>query len=334
MTAKLLVLFVVPILFVIGAMISPDRVSTPPPKIESIPQTSIHEPIKPIPTELHLDQRKVELGERLFNDPRLARDGATACASCHDLNNGGGDSGMHANTASKMGGALNTPTVFNCGFNFRQFWDGRAATLEEQVDGPLLNPTEMASTWSETLAKLRADPAYVTEFRALFGGEIQPAQVRSAIAEFERSLITPNSRFDQYLRGKQDAITAEEKEGYRKFKAYGCASCHQGVNVGGNMFEQLGAVADYYSERKATSADLGRFNVTHNEEDRHVFKVPGLRNVALTAPYFHDGSAETLEEAIEVMGQYQLGRKLSQEDIEEISSFLETLTGEYRGAPL
>jgi len=333
---KLPALFLVSLTITVAALVTLDssaesaaRVSNP------CLVTTTREPIKPIPAELNLDQRKVALGEQLFNEAKLSHDDSMSCATCHDLKHGGIDARMHPTTAAgQMGGTVNTPTVFNCAFNFRQFWDGRAVTLEEQVDGPVLNPSEMASAWPEVLSKLRAVPTYVAAFRAIYGGDIQPAQVRNALAEFERSLSTPNSKFDQYLRGREDAISAEEKEGYRKFKSYGCASCHQGVNVGGNMFEQLGAVADYYSDRSATQTDMGRFNVTHNEEDRHVFKVPGLRNVALTAPYFHDGSAKTLEDAVDVMGQYQLGRKLSSKDIEQITSFLRTLTGEYQGTPL
>jgi len=182
---------------------------------------------------------------------------------------------------------------------------------------------------------VRAVPQYVASFNAIFSDGIQIRNIKSVIAEFERSLITPNSRFDKFLRGDDSALSAKEKEGYRKFKSYGCASCHQGVNAGGNMFETLGAMADYFAARgNVTKADYGRFNVTGNEEDRFVFKVPSLRNVALTAPYLHDGSAKRLEDAVDVMGKYQLGQALSSEDIDEIVSFLRTLTGEFEGKAL
>jgi cytochrome c peroxidase len=185
------------------------------------------------------------------------------------------------------------------------------------------------------VGKLRAIPHYAASFNAIFPDGIQPGNIKSVIAEFERSLITPNCRFDKFLRGDDSALNAKEKEGYRKFKSYGCTSCHQGVNVGGNMFETLGAMADYFAARgNVTKADYGRFNVTGKEEDRFVFKVPSLRNVALTGPYLHDGSAKRLEDAVDVMGKYQLGRSLSSEDIDEIVSFLKTLTGEFEGKAL
>jgi len=295
----------------------------------------VNEPIKPIPTEQKLDARKVELGRQLFHERRLSQDNTISCATCHELDKGGTDrlprsAGIHRGETP-----VNSPTVFNAALNFRQLWDGRAATLEEQVDSPLLSPLEMGTTWEAVLGKLRAAPEYVAAFAKLYPEGLQPPSVRDALAQFERSLVTPNSRFDQYLRGDAAVLTADEREGYRKFKVYGCTSCHQGVNVGGNMFEILGGMADYFAERgNVTVADYGRFNVTGQEEDRFVFKVPGLRNVALTAPYFHDGSAARLEDAVAAMGKYQLGRRLSPDDVDQIVAFLCTLTGEYRGKPL
>jgi cytochrome c peroxidase len=293
------------------------------------------EPITPIPQDRKLDSRKVALGERLFHEPRLSKDNTLSCASCHDLRKGGTD---QSPTSLGIGGArgkLNAPTVFNSGFNFNQFWDGRAHSLADQIDGPLQSPIEMGSTWDEVVAKLRGDPAYVAAFRQVYGAAIQPTHIKDAIVQFEESLYTPNARFDQFLRGDDTALTADEKAGYRKFKSYGCTSCHQGVNIGGNMFQTFGAMADYFVERgNITPADFGRFNVTGKEEDRFVFKVPSLRNVALTAPYFHDGSVERLEDAVAIMGRYQLGRKLSDADTNEIVKFLKTLTGEYKGKPL
>lgn len=193
----------------------------------------------------------------------------------------------------------------------------------------------MGSTWDEILGKLRATPSYVRAFAEIFADGIQPQNVRSVIADFERSLLTPDSRFDQFLRGDDAALTADEKAGYLRFKTYGCASCHQGTNAGGNMFETFGAMADYFKERgDVTKSDYGRFNVTGLEEDRFVFKVPSLRNVALTAPYFHDGSAASLEDAVKIMGTYQLGRALSDTDVGLLVKFLKTLTGEHGGKPL
>lgn len=294
-----------------------------------------HEPLKPLPAVTGLDPGKVELGRALFHEPRLSRDNTVSCASCHDFGKGGADGRSRSRGINQAEGTISAPSVFNSAFNFKQFWDGRAATLEEQIDGPIQNPAEMGSTWSEVVEKLRATPAYVTAFAKLYPGGIEPRNIKDAIAQFERSLTTPDSRFDRYLRGEEAALTEEEKSGYRKFKSRGCASCHQGVNVGGNMFAPLGAMGDYFGNRgKVTAVDYGRFNVTGREEDRFVFKVPSLRNIARTAPYFHDGSALRLEDAVRTMATYQLGRELPEVDVEEIAKFLRTLTGEYGGKPL
>jgi cytochrome c peroxidase len=281
------------------------------------------EPISPIPESVPLDPRKVSLGGRLFGDPRLSADNSVACATCHVLGKGGTDGlrrsiGIHA-----QAGEINAPTVFNSGLNFKQFWNGRAVSLEDQIDGPLRDAKEMGSAWPATIAKLKLDEHY------------QPASVKDAIATFERSLITPKSRFDRYLKGDGGALTREEIDGYKRFKSYGCIACHQGVNVGGNMFERLGIMRDYFKDRgNITPADLGRFSVTGVESDTYVFKVPSLRNVALTAPYFHDGSAATLEQAVVIMGEYQLGIAIPSGDVALIVKFLRTLTGEYNGKPL
>ena len=225
--------------------------------------------------------------------------------------------------------ALNTPTVFNSGLNFRQFWDGRAATLEDQVDGPLLSPQEMNAKWADILAYLRQDRRYLNDFQRIYHTVPDQDSVRNAIATFERSLITPNSRFDQFLRGQSDALTEDEKQGYTLFKAYGCASCHQGVNVGGNLYQRLGIAKDYFIDRgPVQKVDLGRLNLTGRNRDRYVFKVPSLRNVELTAPYFHDGSIPTLESAVDLMATYQLGREIPAKESTQIVQFLKTLTGE------
>jgi cytochrome c peroxidase len=230
---------------------------------------------------------------------------------------------------------INSPTVFNSSLNFVQFWDGRAATLEEQVEGPVHGHVEMDSNWPDVIRKLSEDKTYPAQFKAVFGGGITADNIKQAIAEFERSLLTPNSRFDRYLRGDASAITEDEKYGYQMFKHYGCVSCHQGAAVGGNMYQTLGIMGDYFKDRgNVTKADYGRFNVTGLGEDRYLFKVPSLRMAVLTAPYFHDGSKETLEDAIEAMAKYQLGRKIPDEDIRRIEAFLYTLVGEYNGVSL
>ena len=293
------------------------------------------EPITPLPLTMHLDPRKVDLGHRLFLDARLSRDNTISCASCHGLQTGGTDRRSRSIGIGGAQGDVNAPTVFNSGFNFRQFWDGRAATLEDQIEGPLNHPKEMGSAWPDVIRKLGDDPAYVTGFRALYPDGIQRANIKDAIATFERSLVTANSRFDKFLRGDKQALTDRERAGYLRFKDYGCVSCHQGVNVGGNMYQKFGVAADYFADRgNITKADLGRFNVTGMERDRFRFRVPSLRNVGVTPPYFHDGSAATLADAVSVMAKYQLGRPLSVEDRDLIVAFLFTLTGEYNGVPL
>lgn len=294
------------------------------------------EPIEPIPIVLSLDPQKVSLGEMLFNDKRLSKDNLVSCASCHNITqHGGADGRLSAVGVGGAIGSINTPTVLNSGLNFRQFWDGRAATLEDQADGPVANPKEMASSWDEAIGKLEKDPAIVGKFKESYASGLNRANARDAIATYERSLTTPNSRFDKYLRGAKMALSADEIKGYQIFKNYGCVACHQGVNIGGNMYQTFGVMGDYFAARgNETEADLGRFNVTKNAEDKHLFKVPSLRNVALTAPYFHDGSAKTLSDAVNVMFKYQLGRSAPQQDKDLIVKFLRTLTGEYKGKTL
>jgi cytochrome c peroxidase len=294
------------------------------------------EPISPLPTAPRgADPLRAALGERLFHDPVLSVDYTISCASCHPLDRAGAD-GLP--TSRGVGGALgtvNAPTVFNAGLNFAQFWDGRAATLEEQVAGPIHNPVEMGSNWSLVVERLNKGDDYRSLFAEVYPQGINAETIADALAAFERSLLTPGARFDQYLRGKTDALSADEIEGYARFKRLGCSSCHQGVNVGGNLFQRFGVMGDYFADKgMSTPADLGRFNVTGRQEDRYVFRVPSLRNVALTAPYFHDGSVEKLDDAVEIMARYQLGRTLSKEDRRLLVAFLHTLSGSFRGAPL
>ncbi|MDR2880711.1 MAG: cytochrome-c peroxidase [Azoarcus sp.] len=293
--------------------------------------------ILPIPVPLlnELQSGKVLLGQRLFHDPRLSGDGSVSCATCHLLTTNGADRRKIAVGAGEALGEYNTPTVFNSVFNFRQFWDGRAATLAEQVDSPLLNIAEMASNWTIVVRRVSEDDEYRKAFKREYDGEISEKTITDAITRFEATLVTPNAPFDRFLNGDTTAIRDEAREGYRRFIDYGCISCHQGINIGGNLFQRFGVIGNYFADRgNTTKVDLGRYNITGNEEDRYVFKVPGLRNVAVTAPYFHDGSADTLDSAIEIMGRYQLGRELSEEDRRHIAVFLESLTGEYQGGRL
>lgn len=295
----------------------------------------INEPIQPIPLSLDLNERKVALGEKLFHDTRLSHDNSLACVSCHNLNLAGTDRKARSHGLDHAVTDFNAPTVFNSGFNFAQFWDGRVQTLEEQIEETTHSIIEMGSSWKEIIKKLRADPEYLRAFEEIYREGLTEEGVKDAIAEFERSLITPNSRFDQYLRGDKSAVTADELEGYALFKSYGCITCHQGVGVGGNIFETFGVLGNPFEDRRERrKADLGRFNVTEDELDRFVFKVPSLRNVAETPPYFHDGSVRNLDEAVGIMARYQLGRTLSNEEMDLIVKFLRTLSGEYKGQPL
>jgi len=299
------------------------------------PEPESPEPITPIALAVELDAGRVALGERLFHDARLSADGMVSCAHCHRLSAGGVDHLPRSRGVQGREGSVNAPTVFNSSLNFRQFWDGRAASLQEQVDGPLHNEVEMASSWPRVLAVIGADAAYPGQFDALYPDGATAANVRDAIATFERSLITPNARFDQFLRGNTRALSEQERAGYLLFKQIGCTSCHQGVAVGGNLYQKLGIMQDYFGAgRQNDDSALGRYKVTRREQERHVFKVPSLRNVALTAPYLHDASAATLEEAVRIMAQYQLGMPLDAEQIGRIVAFLHTLTGEYQGKAL
>ncbi|KJH71894.1 cytochrome-c peroxidase [Aliterella atlantica] len=304
------------------------------PKVEQVEVKWANEPIQPIPLTIDLDRDQVALGKQLFEDVRLSKNNQISCLSCHSYSTGGTDRAMHETGGEKFG-AINTLSVFNSSFNFRLNWSGKFEQLAQQIDSLLQNPKVMGSNWQDIIVKLRSSSQYRQAFARIYPDGLTPFNVKDAIATFEQSLYTPNSRFDQFLRGNAQALTAAEKEGYRIFKDYGCVSCHQGINVGGNMFQRFGVMGDYLANRgHVTKADLGRFNVTHNPADRYVFRVPSLRNVALTPPYFHDGSAQNLEQAIAVMAKYQLGRPLSKQQTDLITQFLGTLTGEYQGKPL
>ena len=287
------------------------------------------EPIKPIAQDSGTNPDKVALGRALFHDPRLSKDDSVACVSCHDLGAGGDDGRKVSVGVDGMLGTINAPTVFNAGLNFKQFWDGRADTLQHQIDGPVQSPAELGSLWPEVIAKLYGHESYSERFKALYPDGINRDNVKDAIAEFMVSLTTPNSRFDQWLRGDRDAIDSQEKRGYALFKHYGCVSCHQGASVGGNMFQVFGVLNDYFKRRgNISEADYGRYNVTGNPIDRHAFKVPSLRMAALTAPYLHDGSAETLRDAVDAMFEFQLGRDAPDEHKDAIVAFIKTLAGE------
>lgn len=295
----------------------------------------LNEPLKPVPAVPRQNPLRVELGGQLFNEPRLSVNNTLSCASCHHLDKGGADDKAFSIGFAGLAVGINTPSVFNASLNYLQFWNGRADTLEAQIHEVVTSPSEMGSNWQHVVEVLSADQAYRTSFANAYPDGVTINNVQNALASYERTLITANSRFDQYLLGDTAMITEEEKHGYQRFKDYGCIACHQGVNIGGNMFQKFGVMGDYFKDRgNPSDTDLGRYLVTKDEEDRNVFKVPSLRNVAVTAPYFHDSSANTLEEAVDVMFKYQLGRIPSAEDTALIIKFLKTLTGEWGGKTL
>jgi len=277
--------------------------------------------ITPIPTHVDVDAVKVQLGKKLFFDTRLSEDDTISCATCHDLQNGG-DDGLKVSFGTKgQTGTRNAPTVYNAVFNFRQFWDGRAKTLQDQAASPVENPVEMGYDFIDLVKKLNATE-YKKEFAKIYKDGITKENITDAVAEYEKILITPNAPFDLYLKGDANAISQEAKEGYELFETKGCIACHQGMNVGGNLYNKFGVLNDQ------NLSDLGRYEVTKLERDKGYFKVPTLRNIAQTAPYFHDGRTSDLSEAVRLMAYYQLGRKLSDEEVEKIVIFLKSLSGE------
>jgi cytochrome c peroxidase len=288
------------------------------------------EVFEPLPAEVEVDREKMLLGRALYHDPRLSGDGTVSCATCHTLTHGGAEPRRVSRGIRGQRGPINSPTVLNAVFNFRQFWDGRAADLREQAAGPITNPIEMGGDWPTILERLQADEEYTARFERAYGeGGLSQENVIDAIVQYERYLVTP-APFDRWLRGDDDALNEEEKRGLRLFVETGCTTCHLGRNLGGTMYQRMGLVHDYFERRggEITEADLGRYNVTGEEADRHEFKVPTLRNVEHTAPYFHDGSEPELSGAVRTMAYVQLGEELSDAQVADLVAFLESLSGQ------
>ena len=287
--------------------------------------TPRNELITPIAPAKIGDAAKVELGKQLFFDPRLSRSRFISCNSCHNLRMGGSD-----NLPSSVGhhwaqGPINAPTVLNSSMNLAQFRDGRAADLKAQAGGPIANPVEMAFTHSLAVEVLQSIPQYRQSFRNIYKAErINIDQVTDAIAAFEETLVTPNSRFDRWLKGDDKALSQTELEGYQLFKRVGCIACHNGPAVGGRSFQKMGMVEPY----RTANPSRGVAALSGKDVDRFTFKVPTLRNVELTYPYFHDGAYWVLEDAVDVMARLQLGKKLDRASIARITAFLKTLTGD------
>ena len=283
------------------------------------------EPIKPIQAAQVSDAGKVELGKKLWFEPRLSMSGIISCNTCHNLSMGGTDNLKTSIGHGWKAGPVNSPTVFNSSLAIAQFWDGRAADLKEQAGGPIQADVEMNMPHTLAVGILQSIPGYVDEFKRVYGKDkIDIDMITDSIAEFEKTLVTPNARFDKWLAGDDKALTEKELAGYTLFKESGCVACHNGPAAGGTSFQRMGVVEPY----KTSSPAEGRSAVTGVDADRFNFKVPTLRNVELTYPYFHDGQAATLEEAVDIMGRLQLGRTYSADEIGSIVAFLKTLTGE------
>jgi cytochrome c peroxidase len=269
---------------------------------------------------------RIALGRMLFYEPRLSKSGAISCNSCHPLDSYGADNEPTSDGHQGALGERNSPSVYNAAGHFAQFWDGRAPDVEEQAKGPVLNPVEMAMRSEQAVvAVLKSIPAYVEAFKRAFPDDKDPVtfdHAALAIGAFERGLVTP-SRWDRFLRGDHSALTPAEIAGFNTFLQSGCASCHAGTYVGGKMFQRIGLLRDWPDQ-----SDPGRYKLTRSEADRMVFKVPSLRNVAKTAPYFHNGKVKTLEEAVLYMAEYQLGNKLTEGEVRAIVAWLQALTGE------
>ena len=279
------------------------------------------EPIVPLPASVKVDTKKAELGKKLFFDPVLSVDNTISCSTCHDLKNGGDDGLKYSFGIEGKEGDINSPTVYNVVYNFRQFWNGRAKNLAQQAKGPILNPVEMGNSFKHLIKTLK-ETKYKKEFQNIYVDGITEENIVDAIAEYEKTLITPNSPFDKYLRGDVSAITKQQKEGYELFKSKGCIACHHGINIGGNLYNKFGVMQDAKSKR------FGRYEVTKREMDRYYFKVPSLRNIEKTAPYLHDGRFKTLDEVVKFMAYYQLGHIITQSEVDKIVAFLHSLNGE------
>ncbi len=294
------------------------------------------EPVQPLPLTVDVDEQKAALGEKLFHEKRLSLDDTLACAGCHGLDKGGTDQEKFATGVNSQLGPINSPTVYNASYNLAQFWDGRAANLFEQADGPVNNPIEMGSNWELAIGKIKDDPYYRDAFAKLYDDGMTEKNIRDAIATFEETLITPNSAFDKYLMGDEGAVTEQQLRGYKTFVTTGCTSCHMGPALGGQDYQKMGKRGDYFAARgtEILEADQGRFNFTKEDKDKFFFKVPILRNIEVTHPYFHDGTVEKLSDAIDKMATYQLNVRLTQPQIADVEAFLLTLTGQYKGVPL
>jgi len=294
----------------------------------------------PVPADNTMSAAKIELGKQLFFEPRLSIDGTSSCNSCHSVLYSGTDNRPVSVGVAGQKGGRSAPTVWNAAYMSVQFWDGRAATLEDQAKGPILNPIEMGMpSEASAVERIRAIPGYVKQFEAVFGGKdpVTYDNIAKAIAAYERTLVTPNSPFDRYSMGNKSALSDQAVRGMKLVEQIGCTTCHTGPNfagpampVGTGFYQKFPTYQDNeFVKKYKLMADGGRFEATKNTDDKHMWRVPTWRNVALTAPYFHNGSVETLDEAVRVMAKTQLGKTLSDSEVADIVVFLDSLTGEF-----
>jgi cytochrome c peroxidase len=291
------------------------------------------EPVEPLPQRASVNAGRAALGEKLFVDPTLSASGKVACVTCHLYEHGGAEPSSLSQTFTGERTRFNTPSIFNVAYNFRFSWTGAFTSIESQLDQAFART--MGVDIPSVVGRL-GQHGYAERFASVYPDGLTATNLRDALTQFVVSAVTPDSRFDRFLRGERAALSEDERAGYLLFKDLGCASCHQGKNVGGNLFQRMGVAEDYFAVRGTPigEADLGRFAITHDPADKHVFRVPSLRNVERTAPYFHDGSARTLDDAIVTMARFQLGREVPPEDRTRIAAFLRTLTGTYHGRAL
>ena len=297
---------------------------------------SNHGELLPLPPAPDFSPEKLLIGEKLFNDPILSGNKSMSCADCHDLPRGGDDHQQFSrNTLNKLR-AVNTPTVFNVNHSFKILLSGGVDSLNHLYRFNLFGSKVMNNTWPVIINRLKSSPNYPSLFAAAYTDGINQDNIVDAMLVFQASLVTPESPFDRYLRGDETAISAQEKHGYSLFRSYGCIACHQGKHVGGNLYQKFGLFEDYYASNgiSPVPTDLGLFNISQRERDKFYFRVPSLRNVAVTGPYLHDGSIEELDDVIRIMGKYQLGRNIVSQERKDIAAFLNSLTGFYKGRPL
>ena len=287
-------------------------------------------PIQPIPKIVNIDQDWVLLGKALFHSPLLSQDNSVSCSSCHMISLGGDDGFALSTGVSNQKGERNSPTVLNAVFNFRQFWDGREPNLTLQIEGPIHNPVEMATNWPDVVTKLKADSYFASTFAQLSPDAVNKENIVKALVTYEESLVTPGAPIDRYVMGDKTALTAQQVRGLNKFISFGCATCHQGKNIGGNFYQKLGRI-DAIPDK--LSQDLGKYEFSKDPADKYVFKVPSLRNVAETAPYFHNGLVESLPEAVNIMAKSQLGMTISESDNRDIVALLHAFSAPVQEVP-